>query len=135
MASVPAYVLDTFAVMAYVQDEPGRDVVRRLLEDAQAARVSLSISAVNVAEVYYTLWRRVGEEPAHLVIIDLQLAGVQVHDADLDLSLRAGSLKAQYPMALGDCHAAALAQRLDATLVTGDPGFRHVEGQVRIDWL
>jgi len=130
-----AYVLDTSAVMAFLQYEPGRDRVGRLLEDAEAGRAAVNIASVNAAEVLYTLWRRVGEESARLVIDDLLLIGIQFHDADLSLSLRAGALKAEYPMSLADCYAAALAQQLDATVVTGDPEFKCVEEVVRIEWL
>jgi len=135
MADVPLHVLDTFAVIALVQDEPGAAEVEALLTACRAGRASVHMCAVNVAEVFYTLWRRGNEWYAREKLADLELAGVQVHDADLALSLRAGALKAQYPIALGDCYAAALAQHLDAPLVTGDPEFRHAESVVKIAWI
>jgi ribonuclease VapC len=135
MAGVPAYVFDTFAVIALVQDEPGAEQVECLLAAGGAGGAAIHMCSVNVAEVLYTLWRRGDELSARAKVTDLTLAGIQTHDATLRLSLQAGALKAQYPMALGDCFAAALAQHLDATLVTGDPEFKHVEDVVRIEWL
>ena len=130
-----SFVLDTFAVIALVQDEPGAEQVERLLADAEAGAASLHMCSVNVAEVLYALWRRGNELAARVKVADLQLVGVQFHDATTQLSLRAGALKAQYPITLGDCFAAALAQHLGATLVTGDPEFRPLEDVVKIEWL
>lgn len=135
MASMGTYVLDTFALMAYVRAEPGGAAVATLVERAEAGQLTLHMSAVNVAEVFYSTWRRAGQRVAQRVIDDLPVLGVSIHAADLALSLKAGALKAQYPIALGDCYAAALAQHLDATLVTGDPELRQVEGPVKIQWI
>jgi ribonuclease VapC len=46
-------------------------------------------------------------------------------------------LKATYPLSYADCFAAALAQRLGATVVTGDPEFHPLEddGLIAVDWL
>jgi len=129
------FVLDTFAVLALLQDEPGGERVERLLADAEAGEASVHMCSVNVAEVLYALWRRGDESAARTTVGDLQLAGVRFHDATLALSLGAGALKAQFPIALGDCYAAALAQELGATLVTGDPDFRQMEDVVKIEWL
>jgi len=135
MAETPTYVLDSFPVIALVQEEPGADRVERLLIQSEAGHVALHMCSVNVAEVFYNVRRRATEQVARTTVAGLQLAGVRFHDATLALSLRAGALKAQFPISLGDCYAAALAQELDATLVTGDPEFRHVEDVVRIEWL
>jgi predicted nucleic acid-binding protein len=128
-------VLDTFAVIALVQDEPGAERVECLLAAAGSGEAAIHMCSVNVAEVLYTLWRRGDELPARAKVAELSLAGIRMHDADLSLCLQAGALKAQHPIALADCFAAALAQHLDATLVTGDPEFKQVEDVVRIEWL
>jgi uncharacterized protein len=44
-------------------------------------------------------------------------------------------LKVASKMGYLDCFAAALAQHLEAAVVTGDPDFRQVEGMVAIEWL
>jgi ribonuclease VapC len=135
MTDGPDYVLDTFALMAYSRAEPGGEEVAALVERAEVGQLALHMSAVNAAEVYYSTWRRAGRQVARRVVDDLPVLGISVHDATLALSLKAGALKAQFPISLADCYAAALAQELGATLVTGDPEFRHLEDVVRIDWL
>lgn len=135
LANVPAYVLDNFAYMAYVQAEPGGPTVRGLVQRAQAGKVSLHMCAVNAAEALYVLWRSEGEVPARQAVANLPLLGVTIHDATLDLCLQAAALKAEYPIALGDCFAAALARELNATLVTGDPEFKKLGKLVKVKWL
>lgn len=38
-------------------------------------------------------------------------------------------------LSLADAFAAALAKKLKANLVTGDPEFKAVEKEIKIDWL
>lgn len=50
-------------------------------------------------------------------------------------TLKSSRLKAKYPVAYADCFAAALATEKDARIVTGDPEFKKMEGEVKIEWL
>lgn len=38
------YVLDTSALLAYYQDEPGADIVEQLLNKAQAGKIEIYLS-------------------------------------------------------------------------------------------
>ncbi len=49
--------------------------------------------------------------------------------------LAAAHLKARFPIALADAFAAALAQELEAPLLTGDPEFKALEETLTIYWL
>jgi predicted nucleic acid-binding protein len=66
--------------------------------------------------------------PIRLVEADMELTG---QAADLKTSAR----RRRRAFSYADCFAAALAQQLDATLVTGDPEFEQVQDVVRIEWL
>ena len=44
------------------------------------------------------------------------------------------TLQSQFPIAYADAFAAALAQKYNCPLVTGDPEFRRVD-QLEIDWI
>jgi predicted nucleic acid-binding protein len=46
----------------------------------------------------------------------------------------AASLKGKFPIAYADAFAAALAQKYNCPLVTGDPEFRQVD-QLKLDWI
>ncbi len=134
-AEAAACVLDSFAYVAYVRGEEGYQEVRRLLTQAQAGKLSAHMCAVNVGEALYALWRTIGEAAARASIANLPLLDVTIHDATLDLCMQAAALKAEHPVALGDCFAAALARKLNATLVTGDPEFRKLGKLVKVKWL
>jgi len=54
---------------------------------------------------------------------------------DLELARRAARFKSRNRMSYADCFAAALAKTRRAELVTGDPEFKQVEGEIRIHWL
>jgi ribonuclease VapC len=54
---------------------------------------------------------------------------------DLQLVQEAAKLKASKKMAYADCFAAALARLRNVEVVTGDPEFKEVEGEVKVAWL
>ena len=60
---------------------------------------------------------------------------MQVVEADRPLTFAAAHIKAHHPIAYADAFAVALAQRENATLITGDPELKHVENLVAIQWL
>ena len=49
--------------------------------------------------------------------------------------LSAAHLKANFPIALADAFAIVAAQSHDGVLVTGDPEFKAVEEEIRIEWI
>ncbi|MDO8690804.1 MAG: type II toxin-antitoxin system VapC family toxin [Dehalococcoidia bacterium] len=132
---MPLFVLDSFALLAFFQAEPGGLRVRRLLEQAGHGEASLAVTTVNLGEVAYRTERQYGLERAQEVLARIEEYPLTIVDVDRDLALGAAHLKARHRMAYADCLAAALAQHLDATLVTGDPEFRQVEAAMSIEWL
>ena len=51
--TVPVYVLDSFALLAYFQAEPGGQMVRAVLEAARDQTATLFLSLMNAGEMYY----------------------------------------------------------------------------------
>jgi predicted nucleic acid-binding protein len=128
-------VLDAFALLAYLQEEPGHARVLALLEDAASGQASLSMCTVNLGEVLYWLERRRGGAAAYTLATNIRELPIHLVDADLDLTVMAARVKAAFPVSLADAYAAALAQRLDTAVLTGDPDFQRLEGTVPIQWL
>ena len=129
------YVLDSFAVTAYVQGEPGAARVGDLLNEAKSGVSRLLMTTVNLGETLYVMYRRRG--PNGLVeslnlVADLP---IELVDADLPLTVTAAQIKAVLPIAYGDCFAAALALHQQATVVTGDREFERLAHLVSIEWL
>jgi ribonuclease VapC len=135
MINKPHFVLDSFALLAFFRAETAGARVRELLEQAQAGEIVLSITTVNLGEVFYRAIRERGREQAHEMLGRVEEFGVEIASVDLELALLAASLKAASGIGYADCFAAALAQRLDAAVVTGDPDFRQIEHLVAVEWL
>lgn len=130
-----AYVLDTWTIIAYLQDEPAAEKIVELIADAHEQEIPLYMSVVNVCEVWYILAREVSEAEADSSVNDLQQLGIQFQDSNWESAKEAARFKAKGKMSLGDCFAAALAKELKADLVTGDVEFRQAESQIKIQWL
>lgn len=129
------YVLDAFALLAYLRGEPGAERVRDLLLRARSGEARLYLCLVNYGEVLYISERQGGRPAAEEAIRIIDHLPLETVLADRDLTFAAAHLKARYPISYADAFAAALAQKLSATLVTGDPEFRKVEAVVEIEWL
>lgn len=128
------YVLDSFALLSHYQDEPGAVAVRQLLGSRGHTRW---VSVVNLGEVYYQLARTRFFADVEAFDRSVRFLPVEVVDVDRQLALEAAAIKARHAIAYADCFAAALARRLDAAVVTGDPEFRQLEADatVRVEWL
>ena len=129
-------VLDSWALMCYLEREPGHEKVVDLLEKASSSSKPLLMSVVNWGEVYYQIARRLGETEAQKMERLIQSFPITIVEADKDLTREAARLKATKRMSYADCFAAALANVKKAELVTGDKEFRQVEGELKnIIWL
>lgn len=130
--TLPQYVLDSYAILAYLQAETGGAAVRALLEAARDRQAALNLSLINMGEIYYILYRERGEAQAEAALNDLRALPLTPYPATEERIMVAARLKASFPIAYADAFAAALAQELDALLVTGDPEFKSVESQIGI---
>lgn len=129
------YVMDSFAMIAFFEDEPGSDAVAGILHDLVKHKVAGFMSVINWGEIYYNVARGQGLEEAGRVLAQLSRYPLQLVEADKALTYSASGLKAMYPIAYADCFAAALSLKLKATLVTGDPEFRRLEEKISIQWI
>jgi predicted nucleic acid-binding protein len=128
------YVLDANAVLRYlgVGDGLGGEKVRGLFEQAERNQARLSMSVINLGEVFYILLKRVGEQRASHYVQAIQHA-VAVIDADANRAIQAATLKHQYKLGYADSFAACLALESRATLVSADPVFEKVGKSLK--WL
>ena len=130
-----AYVLDTWAVIAYLEDEPSGEQVEELIATAHEEQIPIYMSVVNVGEVWYTLAREVSEEEANAGVKMLSDLRIQFENVDWELTQEAARFKSQNKMSYADAFAAALAKVKKADLVTGDHEFKPLDGQIKISWL
>jgi len=135
MTTTNVIVLDTWAFLAYFQDEPAAKGMEDLIIEAHEKNIRLLMSVVNIAEVWYLLAREESPAEADQSVFDLERLGVRFVEADWRRARLAAGFKAGHAMSLGDCFAAGVAQEYDAALVTGDAEFKQVEGEIEIRWL
>src|SRR5271165_6125560 len=104
-------VLDSWALIAFFEDEPAAEQVENLLSKAEVGRHKLFLSAVNWGEIYYSTMRDVSQEAAERIvkqISGLAIEIVGVDDKNLDLVRQAAIFKATRKMSHADAFAAAL---------------------------
>ena len=130
-----AKVLDSWALLAFFKDEPAGLAVEELIHKASAEKIRLLLSVVNWGEVYYGMWRAGGEKAAQDAARDISRLPIELVDADLHLTRQAATYKATHKMSYADAFAAALAKEKKAELVTGDPEFKPLEKEIKINWL
>jgi len=129
------YVLDSYAMIAYFEDEPGADRVSQVLRQLVQGKARGFMSVVNWGEVYYNTMREQEVVEAEKVILQLDKFPIQLVEADKDLAYEAAKLKAKYRVAYADCFAVALSVKLNASLVTGDRELKKLKERVSIHWI
>ena len=128
-------LLDSFAMLAFLNKEHGFERVKSLLQTAEASGEPLLMNEINIGEVYYVTARGRSMDHAEEVLHRLETLPIQpVPNSFADI-LEAAKIKAQFPISYADAFAAATAIRMNAVIVTADLEFRSVEHLVTIDWL
>jgi len=126
-----AYVLDTSAWLALIEDEEGADRVQDILESTGSASVQVFVSFMSFMEVFYiTLQERDLEEAENRVRLMESLPIIRV-ESTVPLGLTAGKMKARYPISVADAWIAALAKDKDAVLIHKDPEYDQIDDELQ----
>lgn len=129
------YVFDSFALLAFLEDEPGAEIVEGALQEIVAKRASGYLSVINWGEIYYSIMRELGQNEAESALSLISGLPLELVDADLELTRAAARLKGRYRIAYADCFAAALAKKHKAVVLTGDPEFALLKQEVEVKWI
>lgn len=132
---MPAAVLDSFALLAYLRREPGHKAVHAALRKAKNGQLALSMTELNFAEVKYIVLRKDGAAKWRVVESLLSVLPIMFHPVDRALADRAAEYKARFKMSLADACAAALAKQEGAVLYTSDPEFMALKAEIRLHAL
>lgn len=119
-----AIVLDTWALLAHLRDEPAGAAVRQEWVDRGAA-----MCGVNLGEALYLEIRARGKGDAGGTI-EAARRELTVVDADWRLVTVAAGIKALGGLSNADAFCVATAKLLDAALWTGDPEIVRREGEL-----
>ena len=129
-------VLDACALIAFLNDEPGADLVDEIFKHAPAVH----ISAINLLEIAYDAIRTTGEDNAANEIIDAvsKLPIDICWHIDRQVMEMAARFKSRHRISLADSVALAYAEHQKAPLATSDHhefGPLEAAGMARILWI
>ena len=132
------FVLDSYALIGYLENEPFSERIERLLNQARKGDCRLYLHAIQLGEVYYITLREQGQNSADLAYSRIKAFPLTFVDhIDENLLITACTLKANYPISYADSFAAALAKIHECFLLSGDPEFKALEKEeiIQVEWL
>ena len=138
MTDINSIVLDSFALLGYLENETFSERVEKLLKQARQGKIRAYLHAIHLGEVYYITLREQGQDLADLAYARIKAFPLRYIESIDDEMLRtAGRLKANYPISYADAFAASLAIINHSSLLTGDPAFKKLEKKedISIEWL
>ena len=135
MADKFAFVLDTFALLAYLKDEPAAARIEKVLVVAGKEKCRLFASIINLGEVLYITERRGGVSKAQDALALIRQLPIEILPADEQAVFAAAHIKANHALSYADAFAVAAAIRENAVILTGDPEFESVESVVTVERL
>ena len=127
---MPAFCLDTSAILTLRDDEPGAERVAMLLEGPDPC-FSCFITRM---EVLYRVWKDEGERSGRLAYEQLQSLPIEWVDQTEPLLLEASRIKALHRLSVADAWIAAAALLGRATLLHKDPEFEAIT-ELDQSWL
>jgi predicted nucleic acid-binding protein len=130
------YVLDSSAVLRYIDDEAGAERVEEILGACAARRAEVRISAMQWGEIAGNLRKRLGAAQEKRILSSLLPCESEIVPVSGERAVRAAAIKVDRKLAYADALAVELAMSLDDhMLVTADYGFKGVEDLARIEFL
>jgi len=125
------FVLDTSALMAFIEKEEGAERVRDVL-----LKKSIIIHWLTILEAVYISQRELGEEEALTRYALLKKLNAKIiWDADEALLLNAARIKATHSLSLADSVIAAVATQHKAILLHKDPEYEPLQDVVEMEIL
>lgn len=133
--STTVFVLDSYALLAYLGGETGEGRVKEILHNAALEESRAFMSLINLGEVVYITERERGLAKAQEVLAMVEQLPIEILPVDRQTVLAAAHIKANYPVAYADAFTIVAAQEHNGTLITGDPEFESVKDIVQIEWI
>lgn len=129
------FVLDSFALLVFFEEQKDWKKVEQFLIDASSDKIELVMSGINYGELYYITAQREGFETADYVIQTVDSLPIKVIYPDQELTLESARIKSKGGISYADCFAASLAKKFNAALITGDPEFKKLTPEISLEWI
>jgi predicted nucleic acid-binding protein len=115
------YIFDACALLAFIYDETGADIVQDVLEAAEKNNITVYMNKLNLFEVYYNVRREEGELLAETLLDMVKKLPIRIIDGISDEVFReAGRIKSNYKISLADAIVLGEASVNNAKIVTSD---------------
>ena len=121
------YLLDTSALLALRDDEPGADQVTEILFQAQNNHARVYGSFMTQMELYYRIWKDEGETEGRLAFEQCKTLPIEWINESPELLMEAARVKATHSLSLADAWIVATAFIKNGILVHKDPEFAAVD--------
>ncbi|MFQ5652373.1 MAG: type II toxin-antitoxin system VapC family toxin [bacterium] len=128
-------VFDSYALLMYLNDEPGSEEVTEILGLGKENKLFLYMNEVNLGEVFYRIGKAYGLGMAEQKISEVRALTIEWVLPDSPMILAAARFKARYPISYADGFSAATCLRVGGHLLTGDPEFKALEHEIDVHWL
>jgi len=130
------YVLDSSAILRYLEGEAGASRVADIIKSHLAGRCAAIISAPHWGEIAGITCKARGRQAMDLVLSRLSAFGIQVIPADADRAVGAALIKLKRQIPYVDAFGVELAKETgDRVFVTGDFDFKPASHDVKIEFL
>lgn len=129
------FVLDAYPLLVFFKKQKNWDFVSEIITEAMENKVYLSITTINLGEIYYNVLKELGKDHAEKTLNAIYMIPISIIDSDWELTKQAAIFKSKGGISYADCFAGALAKREKATLVTGDNEFQLLENEIEILWI
>jgi predicted nucleic acid-binding protein len=130
------YVLDSSAILRYLDDETGAARVAEIIKSHLAGRCVAIMSAVHWGEVAGITCKAHGKQAMEMLLSRLSAFGLQVVAADGDRAVRAAVIKLNRDLPYVDAFGVELAgDSGERVFVTADFDFKRAGRDVRVEFL
>ena len=106
MAGINSFVLDSFALIGFLENEEFASRIERILKQARQGKALVYLHAIHLGEVYYIALREQGQNTADLAYARIKAFPLKyIEIIDDELLQTAARLKAAYPISYADAFA------------------------------
>jgi PIN domain nuclease of toxin-antitoxin system len=131
-----SYVLDSSAILRYLDDEAGAARVSEIIKSHLAGRCEALIAAVHWGEVAGITGKIHGSQAVNIVVSRLSAFGFQIVAADGDRAVRASLIKLKRQIPYVDAFGVELTgDSPERVFVTADFDFKPASNDVKIEFL
>jgi predicted nucleic acid-binding protein len=130
------YVLDSSAILRYLDGEVGSARVAEIIKDHMAGRCDAVICSLHWGEVAGITCKTHGRDAMELVLSRLSAFGFELVPADAERSVRAALIKVKRQIPYVDAFGVELAaQSTDRVFVTADFDFKPASRDAKMEFL